>query len=120
MSMAEGPLSGIRVIEWAHAHMGPAGGTFLGDMGADVVHVETRGSGDMMRHFVGTWGVTHVLPNGRNAIFEDLSRNKRSLTVDLNKPDGKQIVHELVRNADVFLTNMRPAAVTKQQLDYET
>jgi crotonobetainyl-CoA:carnitine CoA-transferase CaiB-like acyl-CoA transferase len=117
---ADGPLAGVRVIEWAHAHMGPAGGMFLGDMGADVVHVESRGGGDMMRHFVGTWGVTHQLPHGRSAIFEDLSRNKRSLTVDLNKPAGRQIVHDLVKQADVFLTNMRPAAIRKQQLDYET
>ncbi len=115
-----GPLAGMRVIEWAHAHMGPAGGTFLGDMGADVIHVETPGAGDMMRHHEGTWGVRQILPDGRNAIFEDLSRNKRSLAVDLKKPEGRRIVHELVRNADVFLTNMRPAAVAKLELDYET
>src|SRR6266536_2597988 len=115
-----GPLAGMRVIEWAHAHMGPAGGTFLGDMGADVIHVETPGAGDMMRHHEGTWGVRQILPDGRNAIFEDLSRNKRSLAVDLKKPEGRRIVHELVRDADVFLTNMRPAAVEKLELDYET
>jgi crotonobetainyl-CoA:carnitine CoA-transferase CaiB-like acyl-CoA transferase len=119
-SSPEGPLAGVRVIEWAHAHMGPAGGTFLGDMGADVVHVETRGRGDMMRHTVGTWGVSHMLPHGRNAIFEDLSRNKRSLTLDLNQPEGRRIMHDLVRQADVFLTNMRPAATRKHGLDYET
>jgi crotonobetainyl-CoA:carnitine CoA-transferase CaiB-like acyl-CoA transferase len=115
-----GPLAGMRVIEWAHAHMGPAGGTFLGDMGADVIHIEAPGAGDMMRYHEGTWGVRQILPDGRSAIFEDLSRNKRSVAVDLNQPEGKRIVHELVRSADVFLTNMRPAAVAKHGLDYET
>jgi crotonobetainyl-CoA:carnitine CoA-transferase CaiB-like acyl-CoA transferase len=115
-----GPLAGMRVIEWAHAHMGPAGGTFLGDMGADVIHVEAPGAGDMMRYHEGTWGVRQMLPDGRNAIFEDLSRNKRSLAVDLKTAEGRGLVHELVRNADVFLTNMRPAAVKKLELDYDT
>jgi CoA:oxalate CoA-transferase len=114
-----GPLAGVRVIEWAHAHMGPAGGMFLGDMGADVVHVE-RPDGDIMRRTVGTWGVSHMLPHGRNAIFEDLSRNKRSLALDLSKPAGGRIMHGLVKHADVFLTNMRPAATVKHRLDYET
>jgi crotonobetainyl-CoA:carnitine CoA-transferase CaiB-like acyl-CoA transferase len=114
-----GPLAGVRVIEWAHAHMGPAGGMFLADMGADVVHVE-RPEGDMMRRTAGTWGVSHVLPHDRNAIFEDLSRNKRSVALDLRKPAGGRIMHELARQADVFLTNMRPAAIAKHQLDYET
>jgi crotonobetainyl-CoA:carnitine CoA-transferase CaiB-like acyl-CoA transferase len=93
---------------------------FLGDMGADVIHIEPRVSGDMMRHFVGTWGVSHVLPGGRNAIFEDLSRNKRSVTIDLAKPAGRELLHELVKGADVFLTNMRPAAVKKLDMNYET
>ena len=115
-----GPLAGMRVIEWAHAHMGPAGGTFLGDMGADVIHIEVPGAGDMMRYHEGTWGVRQMLPDGRNAIFEDLSRNKRSIAIDLKRPEGRRIVHELVRDADVFLTNMRPAAVEKLELDYET
>jgi crotonobetainyl-CoA:carnitine CoA-transferase CaiB-like acyl-CoA transferase len=113
-----GPLSGVRVIEWAHAHMGPAGGMFLADMGADVIHVE-RPEGDMMRTTVGTWGVTHMLPYGRNAIFEDLSRNKRSLAIDLSKAAGTSIMQDLVRHADVFLTNMRPAATVKHGLDYD-
>jgi crotonobetainyl-CoA:carnitine CoA-transferase CaiB-like acyl-CoA transferase len=115
-----GPLTGIRVIEWGHHHMAPAAGMFLGDMGADVIHVEAPGVGDPMRHFPGTWGIKQLLPGGRSAIFEDLSRNKRSLTVDLNKPRGREIVCDLVKTADVFLTNMRPAAVEKHKLDYES
>jgi hypothetical protein len=60
--------------------MGPAGGMFLGDMGADVIDIEPRVGGDMMRHFVGTWGVSHVLSGGRSAIFEGLSRNNTYTT----------------------------------------
>jgi crotonobetainyl-CoA:carnitine CoA-transferase CaiB-like acyl-CoA transferase len=118
-SIPPGPLAGVRVIEWAHAHMGPAGGMFLGDMGADVVHVEVP-EGDMMRRTAGTWGISQMLPSGRNAIFEDLSRNKRSLAIDLTKPAARDIMHALVGHADVFLTNMRPAATRKHALDYDT
>jgi crotonobetainyl-CoA:carnitine CoA-transferase CaiB-like acyl-CoA transferase len=117
--MTDGPLAGIRVVEWAHLHMGPGGGMFLGDMGADVIHIEALGGDDMRR--VGTlWGVNYLLDDDRNAFTEDLLRNKRSLAVDLNKDGAKEIIYRLIGDADVFVTNMRPAAVTKQQMDYKT
>jgi crotonobetainyl-CoA:carnitine CoA-transferase CaiB-like acyl-CoA transferase len=117
--MAEGPLSGIKVVEWAHVHFGPGAGMFMSDMGAEVVHVESR-EGDGMRHYETLWG-NNFLVDGRrrNTFTEDLLRNKRSLTVDLKADGGKQIVHRLVEDADVFLTNFRPAAAAKLGLDYE-
>jgi crotonobetainyl-CoA:carnitine CoA-transferase CaiB-like acyl-CoA transferase len=116
---ADGPLAGVRVIEWAHVHLGPGAGMFLADMGADVIHVESR-EGDMMRRYATLWGNDFLLPNGRNTFTEDLLRNKRSLTVDLNRDEAKEIVYRLVDDADVFITNFRPAATVKQRLDYPT
>ena len=117
--MADGPLKGLRVVEWAHAHLGPGAGMFLADMGADVIHVESRGDGDLMRRFATLWGHNFLLDHGRNTFTEDLLRNKQSLAVDLNKPEGRDLVYRLVKDADVFITNFRPAAVAKQDMGYE-
>src|SRR5688500_13998142 len=113
-----GPLSGIRVVEWAHYHMGPGAGMFLADLGADVIHIELPGTGDLMRHFDTLWGVDFSLEGGRNAFTEDLLRNKRSLAIDLSKQRGRDVVHALVGEADIFLTNVRQSALDKQQMDY--
>ncbi len=119
--MTAGPLAGIRVVELAHYHMGPGAGMFLGDMGAEVIHVEQRGTGDLMRQFSTLWGVDFTLDNGaRNAFTEDLLRNKKSLAVDLTKEEGRQILHQLVARSDIFLTNLRQAALEKQKMDYPT
>ena len=63
--MADGPLAGIKVVEWAHVHFGPGAGMFLSDMGADVTHVESR-DGDMMRVYASLWGNEFMLDHGRN------------------------------------------------------
>jgi crotonobetainyl-CoA:carnitine CoA-transferase CaiB-like acyl-CoA transferase len=117
--MSEGPLAGIKVVEWAHVHFGPGAGMFMSDMGADVIHVEGR-EGDGMRHYATLWGNDFFVDGGRrNTFTEDLLRNKKSLTVDLKSDEGKEIVRRLVEDADVFLTNFRPAAAVKLGLDYE-
>jgi crotonobetainyl-CoA:carnitine CoA-transferase CaiB-like acyl-CoA transferase len=74
----------------------------------------------MMRRYATLWGNDFLLDKGRNTFTEDLLRNKRSITVDLNHDDAKEIVYRLVDEADVFITNFRPAATVKQRLDYET
>jgi crotonobetainyl-CoA:carnitine CoA-transferase CaiB-like acyl-CoA transferase len=118
--MAKGPLAGIRVVEWAHQHLGPGASMFLGDMGADVIKVETRVVGDSLRRFPSLWGYRFLLDHERNTFTEDLLRNKRSITLDLNNEEARDIVHRLVERADVFVTNFRPAAANKQGLDYKT
>jgi crotonobetainyl-CoA:carnitine CoA-transferase CaiB-like acyl-CoA transferase len=117
--MADGPLAGIKVIEWAHVHFGPGAGMFLSDMGADVIHVESR-DGDMMRVYRTLWGNDFMLDNGRNTFTEDLLRNKKSITVNLKDEEAQDIVRRLTDDADVFLTNYRPHAARKLGLDYET
>ena len=114
-----GPMAGIKVVEWAHVHFGPGAGMFLSDMGADVTHVESR-DGDMMRVYASLWGNEFMLDHGRNTFTEDLLRNKRSITVDLKQDEATEIVLRLVDDADVFLTNFRPAAANKLGLDYAT
>lgn len=117
--MTNGPLKGIRVVEWAHAHMGPGAGMFLADMGAEVIHVEEREFGNHMRRFEKLWGNNFLLDKDRNTFTEDLLRNKRSIRLDLNQPEARSIIYRLVESADVFLTNFRPAAARKHELDYD-
>jgi len=117
--MADGPLAGIKVVEWAHVHFGPGAGMFLSDMGADVIHVESR-DGDMMRVYETLWGNEFMLDHERNTFTEDLLRNKKSITVDLKQDEATEIVLRLADDADVFLTNFRPAATRKLGLDYAT
>lgn len=113
-----GPLSGYRVIEWAHYHMGPGAGLILADMGADVVHVDSPPPGDPMRTFDTLWGYDFKLPHGRNSFTEDLDRNKRSVSVDLATEKGRTLLRELVAAGDIFLTNMRQSAIDKLGLGY--
>ena len=117
--MASGPLSGVRVVEWAHVHLGPGAGMFLSDMGADVIHVETP-AGDAMRHYRTLWGAEFLLDHDRNTFTEDILRNKQSLTVDLRHEEAREIVRRLADDADVFITNYRPQAAVKNELDHET
>jgi crotonobetainyl-CoA:carnitine CoA-transferase CaiB-like acyl-CoA transferase len=117
--MTQGPLTGIRVVEWAHAHMGPGAGMYLADMGAEVIHIEERESGNHMRRFERLWSHNFILEHERNTFTEDLLRNKRSIKLNLNEPDARSIVYRLVEKADVFLTNFRPAAARKHQLDHD-
>ena len=118
--MSNGPLHGVRVIDWTHMHQGPAGGMYLAELGADVIHVEQKGVGDVMRGSRTICGVPVTLPGDRNVFFEDLNKNKRGISIDLSKPQGKEIMYRLVEKADVFLTNYRPKAAQKLGLDYET
>ncbi len=94
---------------------GPFAAQRLGDLGADVVKVEPV-TGEWQRH-VAAGGAEG---NKVNVSFLSLNRNKRSLAVDLKNPDGKAVLLELVRTADVFLQNYRPGVAKRLGVDYET
>lgn len=113
-------LQGIRVVDWTRYMAGPFAGAMLGDLGADVIHLEQRGRGDPERELSKIFGYSLVLPKGRQAQFEVFNRNKRSLAVDLNQPEGREVVYRLVDSSDVFLTNCRGRAIQHYGLDYET
>lgn len=114
-----GPLSGIRVLELTGFMQGPVACSMLGDLGADVIKIESR-TGDPIRGITRWTGVPVTMPQGRNFFFEHHNRNKRSLTVDLKRPEGRDIVYRLVERSDVFVQAFRRRAARSLGMDYET
>ena len=110
-----GVLDGYRVLDLSIAMSGPFAAMRLGDLGADVIKVEPV-TGEWQRH-VSAGGAQG---NRVNVSFLSLNRNKRSLAVDLKSGDGRRVVHELARTADVFLQNYRPGVAARLGMDYET
>ena len=111
-------LDGIKVVDWTIWQFGPVAATMLGDLGADVVKVESL-DGDPGRSVFSASGVDRSLPAGRNAYFEANQRNKRSIALDLKKDEGVEIVHKLVSDADVFIQNFRKGVAERLGLGYE-
>jgi len=107
-----GPLHGVRVVELATTLMAPYACQILGDLGAEVVKVETH-EGDPSRFMAGGG---HPQLSGAAV---NLHRNKRSLAVDLKQPQGSAVLDRLLKRADVLVTNMRPSALMRLGLDYE-
>jgi crotonobetainyl-CoA:carnitine CoA-transferase CaiB-like acyl-CoA transferase len=98
-----GPLTGVKVIEIAQEIQGPYAGLFLADMGADVIKVEMRDIGDLSRYML----VKLIAgPKAQNADFSHyflaMNRGKRSITMDLKKPEAKEILYRLLEQADVL------------------
>jgi crotonobetainyl-CoA:carnitine CoA-transferase CaiB-like acyl-CoA transferase len=112
------PLEGIRVLDWTIWQQGPVCSTMLGDLGADVIKIEERESGDPGRGILRMSGVD--LTDRPNFYFEANNRNKRSLTLDLKQPDARKIVHELASKSDVFVQNFRKGVAARLELDYAT
>lgn len=112
-SSPAGPLSGFKVVEFAQVIAGPLAGTLMADLGADVVHVETPGTGDSAR----SMGPTK---DGQHLWWKALARNKRSVTLDLRNPAGRQLTHALVAWADVVIVTFRAKTVAAFGLDWET
>lgn len=101
------PLEGVRVIEIGQALAGPLAGAVLADMGADVIKVEKPDGGDDARQWgppFGPDGVTSLYFHGQN-------RNKRSVTLDLKKPEDVEALHRLCETADILIQNLRPGVV---------
>lgn len=110
-------LEGIRVLEVAQHTFVPSAGAILADWGADVVKIEHPVRGDTMRGFRSTGGVEHD-PN-RHTLVEHANRGKRSVGVDISSAEGQQLIYEIARTADVFLTNYLPQQRQKLKLDIE-
>jgi crotonobetainyl-CoA:carnitine CoA-transferase CaiB-like acyl-CoA transferase len=105
-------LDGLRVIDLTQAMAAPFCSMNLADMGADVIKVEPPTGEDMRRGSASR--------NGHSGTFLTINRSKRGITVDLKQPAGVQIIHRLVKTADVFVQNYRPGAATRLGVDYET
>lgn len=107
-----GPLAGIRVVELATVVMGPFGAQLLGDLGADIIKVETD-SGDGSRMM---GGGPHPELSG---VALNLHRNKRSIGLDLKVPAGREAFVRLLGRSDVLITNLRPGALRRLGLDHD-
>lgn len=110
-------LEGVRVLEVAQFTFVPAAGAVMADWGADVIKIEHPVRGDTQRGFINVTGVA-VNPN-RNTLMEHPNRGKRSVGVDISKPEGRALIYEIAKTADVFLTNYLPAARQKLGIDVE-
>lgn len=105
-----GPLEGVRVIDFTTMIAGPYGTMILADQGADVIKVEAPASSDHSRR--AGYGIRKV-----TAAFINNNRNKRSIAVDLKKPQGREILLRLVQTADVFVQNFRPGVMERLKID---
>ena len=98
------PLDGLRVIDWTIWQQGPVASAMLGDLGADVIKIESRDGGDPGRGIVAMAGTASDRPN---FYFEANNRNKQSLTLDLKQDEAREIVYRLIEKSDVFVQNFR-------------
>ncbi len=114
-----GPLDGIRIVEYGVFHAGPGGNAILGDLGADIIKIEAF-SGDPERYWTRVAGNDFSLKNNESLIFDASNRNKKSICLDIKQKKGRAIFDRLVKDADVFLTNLRKSTKAKRGLDYDT
>lgn len=109
-------LEGLRVIDFTVWFQGPVSSQYLADFGAEVIKVENPKGGDQGR------GVRSIksLPMGDwNQYFLVINRNKKSIAIDLKKPEGQEILYRMVEKSDVFLSNLSPLLLEKMNLTYE-
>ena len=109
-----GPLAGVKVIDLTAVLLGPFATQHLADMGADVIKVEPP-DGDLLRVSGGSMG----RDKGMGPIYMAANRNKRSLSLDLKKPAAVAVLKDLVKGADLFIHNSRPAAIERLGLGYD-
>jgi len=103
------PLAGLKVLEFSHTIMGPCAGLLLADLGADVVKVEPAPDGDRTRR----------LPGFAAGFFAMFNRNKRSVAIDLKRPEGRAVLHRLVADADIVLENYGPGTMERLGCGWE-
>src|SRR5712671_4502410 len=115
-----GPLAGLRVLELARILAGPWAGQIFADLGADVIKVERKGSGDDTRG----WGPPFVEGTDGNhigsAYFHAANRGKRSIEMDFESEEGKRIVKKLAARSDILIENFKVGGLAKFGLDYES
>jgi formyl-CoA transferase len=102
--MAEGALTGVRVVEMGQLIAGPFAGKTLGEFGADVIKIEAPGSGDPLRNW-------RMMKDGTSVWWQVQSRNKRSVALDLRSSEGQDIARKLIAEADVLIENFRPGTL---------
>ena len=121
MTNRSGPLSGIRVLDMSRILAGPWVGQMLADLGAEVIKVERPGKGDDTRG----WGPPFVKDRDGNdttdaAYFMCANRGKKSLTLDIAKAEGQEIIRELAQQSDILLENYKVGDLKRYGLDYDS
>jgi formyl-CoA transferase len=107
-----GPLTGIRVLELGSLIAGPFCAKTLGDFGAEVIKIEPPGEGDALRKW-------RRMRNGTSLWWHVQSRNKKSITCDLRRPQGQEIVRRLARRTHIMIENFRPGALERWNLSWD-
>ncbi len=111
------PLEGIKVVEYGVFHAGPGAGAILGDLGAEVIKIEAP-VGDGIRFWKKVAGLDMSGPNDNSVTFEVSNRNKKNICLDIKTDAGREILHRLVKEADVFMSNLRKPTRTNLGVDY--
>src|SRR6058998_2351532 len=109
---AQGPLTGVTVLDLTRVLAGPYCTMLLADMGARVIKIEQPGKGDDTR----AWGPPFL--ENESAYFLSINRNKESVTLDFKQPEGRAILDRLIAKSDVMVENFRPGSLGKLGLDY--
>ena len=109
--MKEAPLKGIKIIDASSILMVPYCTRLLADMGAEIIKVETI-AGDNTRY------IGPSINKGMAAVFLNINRNKKSISVDLKSADGRLIIYKLIKNSDIFVSNIRKASLKKLKLTH--
>lgn len=109
-------LQGIKVLDFTHLLQGPFATQMLGDLGADIIKVERKGSGDSFRQwtFLNQW-----IGGTESPCYLAFNRNKRSLALDLKSDSAKEIIYKLVKDCDIVVENFRPGIMDKLGFGYE-
>ena len=105
------PLKGIKIIDLTRLLPGPYCTRLLADMGASVIKIEDKGEGDYLRSFP-------PRVDGKNVFFESLNRNKKGITIDLQKEKGREIFLKLVEDSDILVEGFRPGVMDRLGLGY--
>jgi len=112
MPPSQGPLVGVRVIDLGTMFAAPFAATLLGDFGADVIKVELPGRGDTMRG-------TPPVSQGISGLWAAMARNKRSISLDIRKDKGREILKRLIASAHVVIENFRPGTLERWDLGFQ-
>jgi CoA:oxalate CoA-transferase len=104
------PLTGLRVVDLTRILAGPFCSMLLGDMGAEVIKIETPGAGDPVRR-------QGVIRDGLSWYFAAFNRNKRSMTLNLRREEGREVLAKLIADSDVVVENFRPGVLARMGFD---
>ncbi|MBF0306637.1 MAG: CoA transferase [Alphaproteobacteria bacterium] len=110
-----GALDGLRVLDLSRILAGPSCTQILGDLGADVIKIERPGAGDDTRK----WGPPYLADSGESAYYLSANRNKRSVTIDIARPEGQTLLRRLLAGCDVLIENFKVGDLARHGLGYE-